>query len=121
MDIHAFPPFMVLGQELANLRYLEIPAAGSRNQDAAADIGERLGRAGACFGIWNFVAKLNLALAAGLALPLIGWLGYVPGSGGGASATEGLAALTFSYALLPLAFKATAATLLWRWRNSLEV
>jgi Na+/melibiose symporter-like transporter len=95
----------------------------------AADIGERLGRAGACFGIWNFVAKLNLALAAGLALPLIGWLGYVPGGGGAsttiaasaANATDGLAALTFSYALLPLAFKATAATLLWRWRNSLEV
>jgi Na+/melibiose symporter-like transporter len=84
----------------------------------AADIGERQGQAGACFGVWNFVAKLNLALAAGLALPLIGWLGYVPG---GSSGSVGLAALTFSYALLPLVFKAVAAALLWRWRHSLEV
>ena len=30
-------------------------------------------------------------------------------------------ALTFTYALLPLAFKALAAGLLWRWRHSLEL
>jgi Na+/melibiose symporter-like transporter len=65
--------------------------------------------------VWNFVAKLNLALAAGLALPLLGQLDYVPGG------TGGLPALTFTYALLPLAFKALAAGLLWRWRHSLEL
>lgn len=88
---------------------LALPAA------IAADLGERQGQAGACFGVWNFVAKLNLALAAGLALPLLGQLGYVPGG------TDGLPALTFTYALLPLAFKAIAAALLWRWRASLEI
>ncbi len=88
---------------------LSLPAA------IAADIGERQGQAGACFGVWNFVAKLNLALAAGLALPLLALLGYVPGSG------AGLPALSFAYALLPLAFKALAAGLLWRWRHTLEV
>lgn len=87
---------------------LTLPAA------MAADLGERQGQAGACFGVWNFVAKLNLALAAGLSLPLLGSLGYVPGSG------SGLTALTFAYALLPLAFKALAGLLLWRWRHSLE-
>jgi Na+/melibiose symporter-like transporter len=97
---------LALGADLA------LPAA------IAADIGERQGQAGACFGVWNFAAKLNLALAAGLALPLIGWLGYVPGD---TNTSEGLAALTFSYALLPLVFKAVAAALLWRWRYSLEV
>lgn len=81
----------------------------------AADLGERQGQAGACFGVWNLVAKLNLALAAGLALPLLGLLGYVPGSG------NGLSSLTFAYALLPLAFKALAGWLLWRWRHSLEI
>ena len=81
-----------------------------------ADAGERLGQAGACFGLWNLVAKLNLALAAGLALPLVGALGYVPGSGG----DRGLSALAFAYALLPLAFKALAAFLLGRWRPVLE-
>lgn len=87
---------------------LVLPAA------MAADIGERQGRAGACFGIWNLVAKLNLALAAGLALPLLGATGYVPGSG------AGLTSLTLAYALLPLAFKMLAGILLWRWRLSLE-
>lgn len=88
---------------------LSLPAA------IAADLGERQGQAGACFGVWNFVAKLNLALAAGLALPLLALLGYVPASG------AGLPALSFAYALLPLAFKALAAGLLWRWRHALEV
>ncbi|WP_324600263.1 MFS transporter [Accumulibacter sp.] len=94
---------LALGADLA------LPAA------IAADLGERHGRAGACFGVWNFVAKLNLALAAGLALPLLALVGYVPGDG------EGLAFLTFAYALLPLAFKALAGALLWRWRRSLEM
>ena len=38
------------------------------------------GRAeGAFFGWWNGANKLNLALAAGLALPLLQALGYTPG------------------------------------------
>lgn len=94
---------MALGADLA------LPAA------IAADIGERMRQAGACFGLWNFVAKLNLALAAGLSLPLLAALGYAPGN------TEGLSALVFAYALLPLAFKAIAAMLLWRWRSTLEI
>ena len=81
----------------------------------AADLGERQGHSGAVFGVWNFVAKLNLALAAGLALPLLAWLGYVPASGGG------LGALRMAYALLPLFFKLLAAALLWRWRRELEI
>ncbi len=94
---------LALGADLA------LPAA------IAADMGRRQAQAGTCFGIWNFVAKANLALAAGLSLPLLAGLGYVPGSG------EGLTALTFAYALLPLAFKAVAARLLWRWRHDLEI
>ena len=38
----------------------------------------------------------------------------VPGSG------EGLPALRFAYAVLPLVFKTLAAALLWRWRHDLE-
>ena len=94
---------LALGADLA------LPAA------IAADLGERQGQAGACFGVWNFVAKLNLALAAGLALPLLALLGYVPGT------QDGLPALSFAYAMLPLMFKASAAALLWHWRHSLEI
>ena len=93
---------LALGGDLA------LPAA------IAADLGERQGRSGACFGVWNFIAKINLALAAGLALPLLDALGYRPGGDGGQGA------LVLAYALLPLAFKLLAALLLWRWRDSLE-
>ena len=93
---------LALGADLA------LPAA------MAADLGERQKLSGACFGVWNLVAKLNLALAAGLALPLLALLSYVPGSG------EGLPALRFAYAALPLVFKTLAAALLWRWRHDLE-
>ena len=67
------------------------------------------GRAeGAYFGWWNFATKLNLALAAGVALPL-GALGYVPG----ARDAEALQTLTWAYCLLPCALKLLAATLLY--------
>jgi Na+/melibiose symporter-like transporter len=63
-------------------------------------------RAGAYFGLWNFATKLNLALAAGLALPLLAAAGYVPGAG------TVLEPLYFAYCLLPCALKLTAAAIL---------
>ncbi len=66
------------------------------------------GQGGACFGWWTALGKLNLALAAGLALPLLGWLGYVPGQTGAATS------LAWLYGGLPLLFKLAAAILLWR-------
>jgi Na+/melibiose symporter-like transporter len=71
---------------------------------------------GAYFGLWNLANKLNLALAAGIALPTLGLLGYAPGT----RAPEALAALAFAYALLPCALKLVAAVLLaiaWRTRR----
>jgi Na+/melibiose symporter-like transporter len=64
---------------------------------------------GAYFGWWNFATKLNLALAAGIALPLLGAFGYTPGSRDGAA----LQALTLAYCLLPCVLKLAAAGLLW--------
>jgi Na+/melibiose symporter-like transporter len=74
------------------------------------------GRAeGAYFGWWNFAVKLNLALAAGVALPLLAALGYKPGAQG----VSALTALTLAYCLLPCALKLVAAALLWRlWMRS---
>jgi len=64
--------------------------------------------AGAYFGWWQVATKLNLALAAGVALPLLEWLGYSPG----AQDAPALAALSWSYALLPCALKCVALLLL---------
>lgn len=82
----------------------------------ARDFGDGQARAGACFGWWNFVTKANLALAAGIALPLLGLLGYVPGAATGSS----LHALALVYALLPCVAKLGAAVLLWRLRHALD-
>ncbi len=64
---------------------------------------------GAYFGWWAFAAKLNLALAAGLALPVLGWLGYQPGS----TDPDALAVLTLAYCVLPCVLKTLAAALLY--------
>jgi glycoside/pentoside/hexuronide:cation symporter, GPH family len=66
---------------------------------------------GIYFGWWNFAAKFNLALAAGLALPLLAWFGYTPG----ARSPQALQALTAAYCLLPCVLKAAATLALWRW------
>ena len=74
-----------------------------------ADAGDRGSREGAYFGWWNFATKLNLALAAGLALPLLGLFGYSPGARDAAA----LGALTFAYCLLPCGLKLCAGALLY--------
>ena len=71
--------------------------------------GDRGQREGAYFGWWNLASKLNLALAAGLALPLLDLLGYRPGT----TSAQGLQALTLAYAVLPCALKLLAAASLY--------
>ncbi|MDP3833850.1 MAG: MFS transporter [Hydrogenophaga sp.] len=72
-------------------------------------LGERGRREGAYFGWWNFATKLNLALAAGLALPLLALFGYTPGARDPAA----LQTLTVAYCLLPCALKLLAAAALY--------
>jgi glycoside/pentoside/hexuronide:cation symporter, GPH family len=64
---------------------------------------------GAYFGWWNFATKLNLALAAGVALPLLQVFGYAPGS----QSEQALTALTIAYCVLPCVLKLMAAALLY--------
>ena len=72
-------------------------------------LGERGQREGAYFGWWSFATKLNLALAAGLALPLLALFGYEPGARDPAA----LQTLTIAYCLLPCALKLLAGGALY--------
>ena len=74
-----------------------------------ADAGDRGRAEGAYFGWWNFATKLNLALAAGLTLPLLGLMGYTPGT----QQPQALTALTIVYCLVPIAIKLVAALTLY--------
>jgi len=92
---------VALGTDLA------LPAALLAGTIAAS--GDRGRAEGAYFGWWNFATKLNLALAAGVALPLLGLTGYTPGAQDAAA----LRTLTVAYCLVPCALKLLAATLLY--------
>ncbi len=86
------------------------PALLARVIDANGHNGQR---EGAYFGLWNFVNKLVLAVAGGLALTLLDVLGYARGSQDPAA----LDALAFTYAVVPCALKLIAAAWLcvaWR-------
>jgi len=78
-----------------------------------ADVIGRRGRmeaTGSYFGLWTLATKLNLALAAGIALPLLDALGYRPGG----RDTAALGALAVVYALVPCVLKlGAAAALIW--------
>ena len=87
---------------------LTLPGALLAGTIQRAGHGQRL--EGAYFGWWNFATKLNLALAAGIALPLLGQFGYAPG----ARDAQALQALTVAYCLLPCVLKLFSAALLWR-------
>ena len=78
--------------------------------------GHALQHEGSYFGWWTAANKLNLALAAGLALPALQALGYAPGARDEAALTS----LALIYAALPCLLKAGAAALLWHHRTLLD-
>jgi glycoside/pentoside/hexuronide:cation symporter, GPH family len=80
----------------------------ARNGDAGLAEGRYL-------GWWQVATKLNLALAAGLALPALQYLGYSSGT----RSPEGLWALSLAYGVLPCVLKLLAAWRLWAAREHL--
>lgn len=60
---------------------------------------------GIAFGLWAFVAKLALALAAGVLLPVLDVVGFEPGQ---VNSAQALTTLTWAYALVPCFLKLCA-------------
>ncbi len=89
--------------------------------DVLAGRKEAAEQGGLYFGIWNFVTKLNLALAAGIALPLLAALGYQAGVDDADGRAGNLAALSLVYSVIPAAIKTLALLALWRWRSFFKV
>ncbi|MBA2492840.1 MAG: MFS transporter [Gammaproteobacteria bacterium] len=69
------------------------------------------GRAGLFFALWNMATKLALALAVGIAFPLLDLAGFTPG---GDNPPATLWMLTLLYGGLPVLFKLTAVLMVWR-------
>lgn len=63
---------------------------------------------GMAFGLWHFISKLTLALAAGFVLPLLAAFGYAPGGG------TSMNILSLAYALVPCVLKLAAIAMLLR-------
>lgn len=77
------------------------------DEDAAAGGGQR---AGVYFGVWGMATKAALALAVGIAFPLLSLSGFETGTEVTPRASTALALL---YGLLPVAFKLAATALVW--------
>lgn len=69
-------------------------------------------RSGIYFAAWSLATKLSLALAVGLAFPVLDWFDFVPG-GGPEQEAVALTALAVTYALVPVGLKLAAIALMW--------
>lgn len=72
-------------------------------------LGQRGRTEGLFLGWWHLATKMNLALAAGLALPLLALWGYAPG----VQDAPAVQALALAYGLLPCVLKLAAALALY--------
>lgn len=106
-DVLAFE-FICILTGLALGADLAVPSALLTGVIHQAGLGQQ--SEGRFFGWWTAATKLNLALAAGLVLPLLALLGFQTGQ----HTASNQFALTMTYGLLPCIFKVlAAAALLW--------
>ena len=69
-------------------------------------------RTGLYFSLWGMATKFSLALAVGLAFPILGWAGF--DAEAGTLATQGTLTLALLYGGAPVAFKIAAIALVGR-------
>jgi Na+/melibiose symporter-like transporter len=92
----------------------DLIAPGALLAGVVQRLGQDQSHQGLYWGWWQVATKLNLALAAGLALPALQWWGYAPGH----SDAAGLWALSCAYGLIPCLLKVAAAMALWQQRHT---
>ncbi len=107
---------LTLGADLAVPPALlaRVMATSQASSEATPGISSAAAGEGVAFGWWTGANKLNLALAAGLALPLLQAVGYSPGT----RDPKALTALMLAYAVLPCVLKLLALAVLCRRRPS---
>lgn len=95
---------------VANVGSILVPsmAADVIDQDTV-DSGQQ--RGALFMALWGTADKLALALAAGLTLPLLQYLGFNPAI---ENDYDGLKALHYSYTVIPIFFLSWSAWLIWR-------
>lgn len=103
-DAHSFYVICFLSGMTLGADAVLLPAIFAEELDAAQ------AQLGSGFGWWNFLNKAALALAAGIALPLLAAGGYRPGA---INNSHVLALLSASYALFPCGCKVVAAGMLY--------
>lgn len=70
-------------------------------------------RAGVFFAAWGFFTKLALALAVGIAFPLLSLAGFDAQAAPGENSAQSVLALALLYAALPCLLKMGAVSLMW--------
>lgn len=103
-DVMAFAIICAVSGAALGADLVLLPALFARR---LAQMGQ--GGEAAAFGLWSFVSKLSLALAAGTLLPALQAAGFTPGQ---ENAPSALFALSVLYALVPCALKVFAIALL---------
>lgn len=103
--------FLLKGFAFGGLQFLPLAMLADVVDVDSARSGGR--RAGAYFAVIGLSEKLAAALFTGLALNIVGLLGYQAMGGASASAEEGVLALRLVYCLGPIALYSLAAPLIW--------
>ena len=103
--------FLLKGFAFGGLQFLPLAMLADVVDVDSARSGGR--RAGAYFAVIGLSEKLAAAIFTGLALNIIGLLGYQAMGGATASAEEGVLALRLVYCLGPIALYSLATPLIW--------
>lgn len=103
--------FLIKGFTFGGLEFLPLAMLADVVDVDSARSGGR--RAGACFAFLGFTEKIAIAFGTGIALNIVGLLGFDPAGGVAGSSDDGVLALRLVYCLGPVLFYSLAMKLIW--------